>query len=114
MENNVGEAFRPQLKKLLSKGDTEIIDHMIEFFSWYGEKAFTSLLAAERYRICGPVSSKTRRSASNDMIKKIYNEVLDQAKVKKLKDFDSFMSKRIEALRKKIFTVETQNETGNE
>ena len=91
MEENVGEAFRPQIRQILTDESMEIIDHVIETFSWYGEKAYVSLLAAERYRICGPLTSKARRSASNDMLKKIYNEVFDQAKVRKLKDFDSFM-----------------------
>ena len=73
---------------------------------WYGEKAYNSLLAAERFRLCGPSSSRTRKNVSNDMMKKIYGEALDQAKVKKLKDIDGFMAKRIEALRKKVLLTE--------
>ena len=73
-------------------------------FSWYGERAFNSLLAAERFRLCGPPQEKTRRSVSNELLKKIYTDIFDQAMIKKMKDVESFVFKRLETIRKKTVT----------
>ena len=106
MRVNLSLNSKLELSMMLKPEEKEIIDHVAEMFLWYGEKAYNSLLAAERFRLCGPSSSRTRKNVSNDMMKKIYGEALDQAKVKKLKDIDGFMAKRIEALRKKVLLTE--------
>jgi len=88
-----------QNKNVLIKEEIEIISYVVDMFSWYGEKALVQLLAAERFRLCGPVQNR-KRSASNDLIKKVYTEVFEQAKIRKLSDIEGFMAKRMEALRK--------------
>ncbi|MBR5177703.1 MAG: hypothetical protein IKW90_02735 [Lachnospiraceae bacterium] len=102
MKDNLYEAFKTKLEPVLTDKVKEIVTHISDMFAWYGEKAFLSILASERFRLCGPPDSKIRRSASNDMLKKVYSDVFEQAKVKKLTDLDSFISKRIDILRKKI------------
>ena len=102
MKDNLYEAFKTKLEPVLTDEVKEIVSHISDMFAWYGEKAFLSLLASERFRLCGPPDSKIRRSASNDMLKKVYTDVFEQAKVKKLTDLDGFISKRIDILRKKI------------
>ena len=106
MKKNFSLNEKLSLDLTISEEEKKIIDYVSEIFSWYGEKSYQSLLAAERFRLCGPSTSKTRRTVSVDMMKKIYEEVLDQAKVKKMKDIDGFMAKRIEALRKKVLLAE--------
>jgi len=101
MKSNIKDVAACDTERIIEKDICEIIDYVTEMFSWYGESAFNSLLAAERFRLCGPSQSRIRRSVSNDMLKKIYSEVFEQAKVKKLTDVDGFISKRIDALRKK-------------
>lgn len=102
MKDNLYEVFKTKLEPVLTDEVKEIVSHISDMFAWYGEKAFLSLLASERFRLCGPPDSKIRRSASNDMLKKVYTDVFEQAKVKKLTDLDGFISKRIDILRKKI------------
>ena len=77
----------------------EILEFMTELFDWYGTKGLTELMAAERFRLCGPPSARRRRVASKDMLKKCYGEVFKQAKVKKLADIDEYMVKRIRYIR---------------
>lgn len=106
--------FKIDVDKMISDDEKEILDYVIEMLSWYGEKAFVSLLAAERFRLFGPPTSKVRRSISNDTLKKLNSDFFDQAKIKKMKDFDSFVSKRVEALRKKMILTEENKETGKD
>lgn len=77
-----------------------IIKSVYDVFSWYGEKALSSLLASERFKLCGPITQSRRRVVSNESLKKIYSDVFELAKIHKMKDFEGFMVKRIEALRK--------------
>ncbi|MBR4343859.1 MAG: hypothetical protein IKP88_14385 [Lachnospiraceae bacterium] len=102
------------LKKNLSPEEREIVDYSIDMLSWYGEKAFLSLLAAERFRLFGPPSARLRRNISNETLKKINNEFFDQAKIKKLKDIDGFIAKRIEGLRKKSFLTSENKDVKTE
>jgi hypothetical protein len=96
--------------KLIDEQTKEIISFVSEMFSWYGERAFNSLLAAERFRLCGPPQEKTRRSVSNELMKKIYGELFEQAKVKKIKDVETFIFKRLETIRKKTVSSLTDKE----
>lgn len=77
----------------------EILSFFTELFDWYGTTALSELMEAERFRLCGPKGARKRRVVSNDMLKKCYSEVFDQAKIKKLKDIETYMSKRITYVR---------------
>lgn len=77
-----------------------IIRVTADMFAWYGDKALSQLLAAERFRLCGPPTQNRKRIVSNDLMKKKYQEVFEQARIKKIKDVQGFMAKRLEALRK--------------
>ena len=98
------KTFAVSKEKLIDEQTKEIISFVTDMFSWYGERAFNSLLAAERFRLCGPPQEKTRRSVSNELMKKIYGELFEQAKVKKIKDVETFIFKRLETIRKKTGT----------
>ena len=80
--------------------EREILSVVGDIFSWYGSKALAGLQEAEYHRLCGPRSEKKRRSASVDILRKCYNEVFEQAKVRKLKDFEGYIFKRINYLLK--------------
>ena len=100
MRMNVYEAFKAKLDPVLTCEVIELVSHISDMFSWYGEKAFSELLACERFILCGPPDSKERRrSASNDMIKKLYTDVFTQAKIKKYSDIDTYIAKLINKLR---------------
>ena len=101
MKNNLYDSFRAKLAPVLTDNVRNIVNHMSDLFSWYGERAFHDMLASERYKICGPANAKIRRVASNEMLKKIYGDILEQAKIKKLDDIDAFIAKRIDILRRK-------------
>lgn len=110
LKDNLVKIFAFSSEKLLDEQTKEIISFVSEMFSWYGERAFNSLLAAERFRLCGPPQEKTRRSVSNELMKKIYGELFEQAKVKKIKDVETFIFKRLETIRKKTVSSLTDKE----
>lgn len=83
----------------ISEAERDLVNYVINVFEWYGESAMNHLLAAERFRICGPVKNR-KKNASHESLRKIYKEVFEQSKVKKIKDVSGFMAKRLEALRK--------------
>ena len=100
LRKNIYEAFKAKLDPVLTEEIKALISHISEMFSWYGEKAFSELLAFERFILCGPPDSKERRrSASNETLKKLSAEVFTQAKIKKLSDIDSYIAKLINKLR---------------
>ena len=101
MKSNIYDSFKEKIAPVLTDNAKMIIDHISDLFSWYGEKAFAGLLSSERYRICGPSNSKVRRFASNEMLKKIYGDLFEQNKIKKIGDLDAFIAKRIDILRRK-------------
>ena len=110
LKENLVKLFALSPEKLIDEQTKGIISFVSEMFSWYGERAFNSLLAAERFRLCGPPQEKTRRSVSNELMKKIYGELFEQAKVKKLKDVENFIFKRLETIRKKTVSSIIDNE----
>lgn len=77
----------------------EILEFVTRMFDWYGTAALTELLEAEHFRLCGPKGARKRRTASKEMLRKCYGEVFMQAKVKKLKDVEGYMQKRMSYLR---------------
>ena len=102
MRKNIYEAFKQKMAPVLTDDTKELVNHMSEMFSWYGEKAFAELLACERFILCGPPDSKERRrSVSNETLKKLYLDVFSQAKIKKLSDIDTYIAKLINKLRMK-------------
>lgn len=100
--SNIYENDKETLSVMLSDREKSILAFTYEMFGWYGEKALNQLLAAERFRLCGPPTQNRKRIVSNDMIKKTYQNVFEQAKIKKLSDVENFMAKRMEALRKRV------------
>lgn len=104
LTEDLTEIYKLDTSDIIDEETANIISFVGEMFSWYGEKAFNSLLAAERFRLCGPPQEKTRRSVSNELLKKIYTDIFDQAKIKKMKDVESFVFKRLETIRKKTVT----------
>ena len=76
-----------------------ILAYITEMFEWYGSPVFTQLLEAELFRLCGPKTARKRRLASKEVLKKCYGEVFKQAKVKKLKDIEGYMIKRVTFIR---------------
>lgn len=95
----INELTHQRNMSVISKREFELISFVYDMFSWYGEKALVQLLAAERFRLCGPAQNR-KRTASHDTVRKIYTEVFEQAKIKRLSDIEGFMAKRMEALRK--------------
>lgn len=79
----------------LTEEQREILTYVTGMFDWYGTAALSELMEAERFRLCGPKGARKRRTASKDMLRKCYGEVFIQAKVKKLRDIDGYMQKRI-------------------
>ena len=83
----------------LTERQREVLEFVTDMFDWYGTAALSELLEAERFRLCGPQSARKRRVASKEMLKKCYGEVFRQAKVKKMKDIEGYMMKRISFIR---------------
>ncbi|MBR4777760.1 MAG: hypothetical protein IK007_09140 [Lachnospiraceae bacterium] len=110
LKENLTKYFNISPDKVIDDETKNILSFVTEFFSWYGERAFTNMLAAERFRLCGPPNTKNRRYVSIELMKKIYGDIFEQAKVKKLKDVESFVFKRLEAIRKKIPVTENKTD----
>lgn len=84
-----------ETRSSLDETQREILGFITSLFDWFGTTALSELMEAERFRLCGPKSARRRRVVSNDMLKKCYGEVFTQAKVRKLKDIETYMQKRI-------------------
>ncbi|MCR5324494.1 MAG: hypothetical protein K6E85_14645 [Lachnospiraceae bacterium] len=80
--------------------EREIIKYVADVFAWYGSRSLNTLAEAEHFRLCGPKSARKRRIVSTDILKKCYSEVFEQAKIKKLKDFEGYIHKRIAFVRR--------------
>lgn len=83
----------------LTELQRQILTYLSNMFDWFGTAALSELMEAERFRLCGPKGARKRRNASKEMLKKCYGEVFAQAKVRKLKDIDTYMQKRINYIR---------------
>ncbi|MBR4724327.1 MAG: hypothetical protein IK071_00920 [Lachnospiraceae bacterium] len=82
--------------------EKEIIMTVADAFAWYGKKSLNALAEAEHFRLCGPKGARKRRIASAEILKRCYSEVFEQAKVKKLKDFEGYLHKRMVFIRKEL------------
>ena len=80
--------------------EQEILRTVADAFSWYGAKALNVLAEAEHFRLCGPKGARRRRAASAVILRNCYSEVFNQAKIKKLKDFEAYLHKRMTFVRK--------------
>ena len=83
----------------LTEEQKAILSFVTEMFELYGIAALAELLEAEHFRLCGPKTARKRRMASKEVLKKCYGEVFKQAKVKKLKDIEGYMMKRVAFIR---------------
>ena len=83
----------------ITQEQREILAFMVRTFDWYGTTALVELMEAERFRLCGPKGARKRRTASKEMLKKCYGEVFAQSKVRKLKDVEGYLNKRISYVR---------------
>jgi len=83
----------------LTSTQCEILEFVTDMFAWYGSAALAKLLESEHFRLCGPKNARRRRLASKEMLKKCYGDVFKQAKVKKIKDVETYMVKRIAFIR---------------
>ena len=81
-----------------AQNEKEILDSVADSFSWYGEKAMYSIMEAERFRLCGPRGAHRRKTVSREIIRRCYTEVFEQAKVRKLRDFENYLHKRMNYL----------------
>ena len=84
--------------------EQEIIKLVADVFAWYGSKALNALAEAEHFRLCGPKGARKRRIVTADILKKCYHEVFEQAKVKKLMDFEGYIHKRMSFVRREAQT----------
>ena len=93
--------------------EKEILVMVADSFSWYGSKGIELLAEAEQFRLCGPKGARRRKSVSADIIKKCYSEVFGQAKVKKLKDFENYLHKRMNFITRNKAGVTESELTGS-
>jgi len=102
----VEEKFPGTVTLSLVSGDSlpaetkELIARVNDVLMWYGPSALLSLMKAEIYRLCGAPGARRRRIVKVDTLRKAYSEVFDKAGVRKLKDIDSYIQKRIAFIKK--------------
>ncbi len=84
----------------LSQEVKELIARVNDVLMWYGPTALMALMKAENYRLCGAPGARRRRSVKAETLRKAYGEVFDQAGVRKLKDIESYLQKRIAFIKK--------------
>lgn len=89
--------------------EQEILTTVADAFSWYGSRSLNLLAEAEHFRLCGPKGARRRKAVSAVILKNCYSEVFEQARVKKLKDFETYLHKRMAFVRK-----ESTRQTGEE
>ena len=80
--------------------EKEILMTVADALAWYGKRALNTLAEAEHFRLCGPKGARKRRVVTAEILKRCYSEVFEQAKVKKLKDFEGYIHKRMAFVRK--------------
>ena len=93
--------------------EQEILRTVADAFSWYGARSLNMLAEAEHFRLCGPKGARRRRTASAEILKKCYSEVFNQAKIRKLKDFESYLHKRMTFVRKESTRQNTEEPEKN-
>jgi hypothetical protein len=84
----------------LSQEVKELIAKVNDVFMWYGPAALLALMKAENYRLCGAPGARRRRIVKAETLRKAYSEVFDQAGVRKIKDIESYLQKRIAFIKK--------------
>lgn len=84
----------------LSDEAKELISKVNEVFMWYGPTALSALMKAESYRLCGAPGARRRRVVKTETLRRAYSEVFDQAGVKRLKDIETYLQKRIAFIKK--------------
>ncbi len=82
--------------------EQDIIKLVADVFEWYGSRSLSTLAEAEHFRLCGPKGARKRRIVTTDILKKCYSEVFEQAKVKKMKDFEGYIHKRMAFVRREV------------
>ncbi|MCR5520522.1 MAG: hypothetical protein K6F44_01255 [Lachnospiraceae bacterium] len=87
-----GTSLSAEAKKLMAKVN--------EVLMWYGPTALFGLMKAEIYRLCGAPGARRRRIVRAETLRKAYSEVFDQAGVRKLKDIESYLQKRMAFIKK--------------
>lgn len=94
MQSDKGDALTSEARELIAKVN--------EVLMWYGPTALLALMKAEIYRLCGAPGARRRRIVKTDTLRKAYREVFDQAGVKRLKDIETFLQKRIAFVKKHL------------
>lgn len=82
--------------------EQDIIKLVADVFAWYGSRSLSALAEAEHFRLCGPKGARKRRIVTTDILKKCYSEVFEQSKVKKMKDFEGYIHKRMAFVRREV------------
>lgn len=85
---------------VLSDETRELITKVNEVFMWYGPTALSALMKAENYRLCGAPGARRRRVVKIETLRRAYSEVFDQAGVRRLKDIEAYLQKRIAFIKK--------------
>jgi len=84
----------------LSREEKELISNVNNVLMWYGPTALMALMKAEIYRLCGAPGDRRRRIVKVETLKKAYSEVFDKAGVRRLKDIESYIPKRMAFIKK--------------
>ena len=84
--------------------EREILQTVADAFAWYGPKALDAIADAEHFRLCGPKGARRRKVANADILTRCYTEVFEQARVKKLKDFENYLHKRMTFIRREMIS----------
>jgi len=87
-------------KDALLPEEKELIAKVNDVLMWYGPTALSELMKAENYRLCGAPGARKRRIVRTETLRKAYSEVFDQAGVRKLKDIESYLQKRMAFIKK--------------
>jgi len=85
---------------LLSREEKDIISKVNEVIMWYGPTALATLMKAENYRLCGSPGARRRRVVKIETLRRAYGEVFDQTGVRRLKDIENYLQKRIAFVKK--------------
>ena len=86
----------------LAKETKDLISKVNDVLLWYGPTALSALMKAEIYRLCGAPGARKRRIVKTETLRKAYGEVFDQAGVRKLKDIETYLQKRIAFVKKNL------------
>ncbi|MCR5829908.1 MAG: hypothetical protein K6F93_06150 [Lachnospiraceae bacterium] len=92
LPTSLADSLSPEAKAIISKVN--------EVIMWYGPTALATLMKAENYRLCGSPGARRRRVVKTDTLKRAYGEAFDQTGVKRLKDIETYLQKRIAFVKK--------------